>query len=92
MADDELKSFQETTGRTGLLQEGGQKSGALGAREALLEADLAGWLDACPVALSDDIKAGILAMVRTVGGMVDCKGEPDTGSLVTSLTAATCEG
>ena len=54
--------------------------------------DLAGWLDACPVGLSDDVKAGILAMVRTAGGMVDCEGELDSGSLVTSLTAARCEG
>jgi len=26
--------------------------------------DLSGWLEACPVALSDETKAGILAMVR----------------------------
>ena len=42
--------------------------------------------------LPEAIRAGILAMVKAAGGTVDCKGELDTGSLVTSLTAATCEG
>ena len=30
---------------------------------------LAEWLDACPVALSDETAAGILAMVKAAGGI-----------------------
>ncbi len=63
-----LERTQETQGNTGFLQEGGAKSGALGAREALLEADLAGWLDACPVALDGEIRRGILAAISDPEG------------------------
>jgi len=36
---------------------------AVGAQDAPIDADLADWLDACPVELTDEAKAGILAMV-----------------------------
>jgi hypothetical protein len=92
VAQEGIEHTPENAGSTGLLPEGGAKSGGLGAREALRDADLHVWRDACPVVLSHDIQAGILAMVRTARGVVDCHGELDTGSWVTSLTAATCEG
>jgi hypothetical protein len=61
----------EPTGKAGFSEEGGAKSGALGAREAHLDADLdtalADWLDDCPVALDDETKAGITRMVRSAG-------------------------
>ena len=59
VAEEGLEPSPENTGKTGLMQEGGAKSGALGAREALFDADLAGWLDACPVPLDDGTKASI---------------------------------
>lgn len=41
--------------------------------------DLAGWLEACPVALSDETAAGILAMVKTARTKPDCQGERHPG-------------
>jgi hypothetical protein len=58
-----LEQPQENTGNTGFSREGGAKSGALGAREALLDADLARWVDACPVPLDDETKASISGMI-----------------------------
>lgn len=55
---------QETQGKTGVLKEGGARSGALRARPALLDADLGSWLDACPLALSQSTRAGILGVIR----------------------------
>lgn len=45
----------------------------------LSDPDLAGWLEACPVALDDHAKAGILAMVRAAGAKPDCQGERHPG-------------
>jgi len=43
------------------------------------EPDLSGWLEACPVALDDHAKAGILAMVKAAGTKPDCQGELHPG-------------
>ncbi len=56
-------SPEKNTEEPGFLQEGGAKSGALGVRAALLEADLARWVDACPVPLDDETKASISGMI-----------------------------
>jgi integrase len=61
----ELSGFSQ--GSAGVLVSGGAESGALW-RDSDLAAHLAQWLDGCPVALSDETKAGILAMVRTASG------------------------
>jgi integrase len=61
---------QYSQGNAGVLVQGGAESGALW-RDSDAEPDvdgaLAGWLEACPVALDDETKAGIVAMVRAVG-------------------------
>lgn len=67
VAEEGLEHSPDSSGNTGFSPEGGAKSGALGVREALLEADLAGWLDTCPVALDDHAKTGILAMLQAAG-------------------------
>ena len=64
MAGTGLELPPENAGKTGVLDQGGAESGALGAREAPLDADLAAVVDAWP-ALPDAIKAGILAMIRS---------------------------
>ena len=63
VAEEGLEHSPDSSGNTGFSPEGGAKSGAPGAREALLEADLAGWLDACPVDLDETLRKAVLAMV-----------------------------
>ena len=53
-------------GNTGYAPQGGAESGALSA-EPDSGGALADWLEACPVALSDETKAGILALVNLAG-------------------------
>ena len=54
----------EITGKTGISQHGGAESGAVSAKNDPTNADLADWLDACPMELTDEAKAGIFAMIR----------------------------
>jgi hypothetical protein len=61
----ELFAFSE--GNTGVLEQGGAKSGALSG-DSHIGGALAEWLDACPVALDDETAAAILAMVNVAGG------------------------
>lgn len=61
------RTTRETTGKTGPSGQSGADSGALDAREAPLDADLAALVDVWP-ALPAAIKAGILAMIRATGG------------------------
>jgi hypothetical protein len=62
-----FEQTQEPAGNTGFAGEGGANSGAPGARQAPPEADLAGWLDACPVPLDATIRRGILDAIRAAG-------------------------
>ena len=57
-------------GRTELRQsqtQGAAPGAAVGAENSPIDADLADWLDACPVELTDEAKADILAMVKAAG-------------------------
>lgn len=60
--------FPENSGDA---EQGGAESGALSDGSDIGGA-LAQWLDACPMALDDEIKAGILAIIRAAGTGVDC--------------------
>jgi hypothetical protein len=68
-AGNELPQYSQ--GNAGVLVQGGAESGALW-RDSDAEPDvdgaLAGWLAACPVALDDETKSGIVAMVKAAGG------------------------
>lgn len=57
----------DSPGNTHVPQPGGAESGALGAREAPSDPELAAVVDAWPT-LAEPIRAGILAMVRAAGG------------------------
>jgi len=61
--EDRNRTPAENAGETGDRDESGAECGAVGARVAEIDPDLAAVVDAWP-GLSDAIKAGILAMVR----------------------------
>ena len=60
-----IRTPLENTGKTGFSDQSGAKSGALAAREAPSDPDLAELIDAWPT-LPEAIRAGILAMVRAI--------------------------
>ena len=68
-----LELPHENTGKTGVSDQSGTESGALGAQEAPLDPELAAVVDAWP-ALPEAIKAGILAMVETTAGAKQRRG------------------
>ena len=53
---------------------GKPQSGDERAAECAAFSDLDRWLDACPVELTDETKAGILAMVETTAGAKQRRG------------------
>ncbi len=61
--EDRNRTPLENTGNTGVSDQSGAESGALGAREALIDPGLVAVVDAWP-ALPAAIKEGIVAMVR----------------------------
>ena len=64
-----LEPPTKNTGKTGVPDQSGAECGALGAREAQFDPELAAVVDAWP-ALPEPVKAGILAMVH---GAHDCR-------------------
>jgi len=53
----------ESQGKTAFSNTGGAQSGALGARDASVDSDLAAWLESCPIDLDGETKTDIQAMV-----------------------------
>ena len=47
--------------------QGAAHGAAVGAPNGPTDAGLASWLDACPMEVTDEARAGILAMVKAVG-------------------------
>ena len=64
-----LELRHENTGKTGVSDQSGAESGALGAQEAPLDPELA-----AVAALPEAIKTGILAMVETTAGAKQRRG------------------
>lgn len=58
-----IRTPRKNAGKTQVTNQSGAESGALGAREAPIDPELAAVVEAWP-ALPDAIKAGILAMIR----------------------------
>lgn len=67
MGDEGLESNPKSSRNDRVGNQGGAESGALGAREAPLDPQLAAVARAWPT-LPEPIKAGILAMIRAAGG------------------------
>ena len=65
--EDRIRTLLENTGKTGVSDQSGAECGALAAREAPLDPELAAVVDAWP-ALPAAIKAGILATIRAAQG------------------------
>jgi hypothetical protein len=61
-----IEPSSKNAGNCGNSEQGGADSGALGTRNALLDADLSAVVNAWPT-LPEFIKAGIRAMIRAVG-------------------------
>lgn len=65
--EDRNRTYAQNAGNSIASDQSGAQSGALSAREAPLDPELAAVVDAWP-ALPAAIKAGILAMIRAAGG------------------------